>query len=373
MHANSLVALGVSAIASVVSAQQQQQQQLAQISRIVSFGDDLSDTGNLLTLTKGAYPGTPYFQGRFTNGPNWIDYLTWSLGNSTSKTIELKSYANSASITNNTLAIASRKAEVAKYPDLFTQLNSFIADDANRTTTSADTLFTVSATLHDYLEPFDHNDYPDLVGGVNSITNFVKGLVNAKAKNIVLLNYPPFDLIPRTIYLANHTNSKRYPKMVQGLSNSANVLLSKAMGEIVSTSNVNIALVDLNTIVKDAAADPTYKNVHEPCYKNGPVKVDAAQAAFTTASFPAPEICADPENHLFFDAVHFSTKVHKNITDKLVEMVKNGNTGLISSPVVSSTPVIITTTDSTRKPSSAIVNAAFGLIPFVFPALSLFL
>ena len=43
---------------------------------IVAFGDSLSDTGNVSILTGGALPPAPYyFEGRFSNGPIWLDQL----------------------------------------------------------------------------------------------------------------------------------------------------------------------------------------------------------------------------------------------------------------------------------------------------------
>ena len=48
---------------------------------IVVFGDSLSDQGNLSTLTGGLIPpGNPairpfYVDGRFSNGPIWVDHL----------------------------------------------------------------------------------------------------------------------------------------------------------------------------------------------------------------------------------------------------------------------------------------------------------
>ncbi len=42
---------------------------------IYSFGDSLSDVGNDYLATSGAEPSAPYFAGRFSNGPNWLDDL----------------------------------------------------------------------------------------------------------------------------------------------------------------------------------------------------------------------------------------------------------------------------------------------------------
>lgn len=48
----------------------------APITSIHFFGDSLSDAGNIGTLTAGIYPSSPYYQGRFSNGPVWTEYFS---------------------------------------------------------------------------------------------------------------------------------------------------------------------------------------------------------------------------------------------------------------------------------------------------------
>lgn len=49
-------------------------------SSLTVFGDSLSDTGNVLLATGGTVPPPPYFNGRFSDGPNWVDVLAADLG-----------------------------------------------------------------------------------------------------------------------------------------------------------------------------------------------------------------------------------------------------------------------------------------------------
>jgi phospholipase/lecithinase/hemolysin len=47
--------------------------------RIIVFGDSVSDTGNFYQMTGGSYPPAPYWEGRFCNGPVWVEYLAQDL------------------------------------------------------------------------------------------------------------------------------------------------------------------------------------------------------------------------------------------------------------------------------------------------------
>jgi len=49
-------------------------------SSLTAFGDSLTDTGNVYAVTGGTIPAPPYFNGRFSNGPVWIETLAAQLG-----------------------------------------------------------------------------------------------------------------------------------------------------------------------------------------------------------------------------------------------------------------------------------------------------
>ncbi len=49
-------------------------------SEMVVFGDSLSDTGNVFVATGGVAAAPPYFSGRFSNGPVWVEVLADELG-----------------------------------------------------------------------------------------------------------------------------------------------------------------------------------------------------------------------------------------------------------------------------------------------------
>ncbi len=54
--------------------------QAGPFSAIYAFGDSLTDTGNAFLATGGATPPPGYFNGRYSNGPLWIDHVAAHYG-----------------------------------------------------------------------------------------------------------------------------------------------------------------------------------------------------------------------------------------------------------------------------------------------------
>jgi phospholipase/lecithinase/hemolysin len=70
------VILSVTWGSAAVAEGQGQGQGIGHFKTIHVFGDSLSDNGNLFNATGGlAPPSPPYFNGRFSNGPVWVEYL----------------------------------------------------------------------------------------------------------------------------------------------------------------------------------------------------------------------------------------------------------------------------------------------------------
>ena len=44
---------------------------------LIVFGDSYCDVGNIFLATGGAEPPAPYFAGRFSNGPIWLDHVAF--------------------------------------------------------------------------------------------------------------------------------------------------------------------------------------------------------------------------------------------------------------------------------------------------------
>lgn len=139
---------------------------------IVAFGDSLSDNGNLHTLTNGAIPGSNYFDGRFSNGPVWVEHLAAHLG------AELTDFAYGGASTGSLFPFP---------PSLRTQIALWQAQG-----NSAQGLFTVWAGANDYLRL----GRTDAQGAVGNILTGLEALASSGVTRILLPNLPDLGLTP---------------------------------------------------------------------------------------------------------------------------------------------------------------------------------
>jgi GDSL-like Lipase/Acylhydrolase len=86
-----------------------------QASNLVFFGDSLTDNGNLFKLTQGTLPDTPWWKGRFSNGPTYAEQLPGLLGVSASH-VQNYAYGGARAVTGNEAPI-----------DLDIQVQAFVA------------------------------------------------------------------------------------------------------------------------------------------------------------------------------------------------------------------------------------------------------
>ncbi len=138
---------------------------------IVAFGDSLSDNGNLFRLTGGATPDSDYFEGRFSNGPVWVEYLAAQLG------ADLDDFAYGGASTGGDLIPPVLGVQIALW-----QLQGG----------SAQGLFSVWAGANDYLRL----GRTDAQGAVGNILDGLETLASSGVTRILLPNLPDLGLTP---------------------------------------------------------------------------------------------------------------------------------------------------------------------------------
>lgn len=254
-------------------------------SRIIVFGDSLSDTGNLHLLT-GGYPPPPYADGRFSNGPLWVEYLAEDLGMQLSPT---DNYAVGGATTGHDNSNDGLFGMV--YPGFQDELDAFLAT-LPPLGADPEALYVVWVGANDFFEALTTGVGPaELIGtGVSNTTHAVQVLWQAGARHILVLNLPDLGITPYG--LASGIGGS-----ISQLSAAYNQALEAALQSLAEADILTIR-VDAFSILQDMVGSPQeygFVNVTQPCLETG----------------------GDPAEYLFWDSVHPTTRGHEMLADKV--------------------------------------------------------
>ena len=148
---------------------------------IYVFGDSYSDTGNAYNAS-GSPSDPPYSQGRFSNGPLWVEDLATQLGVTYNKNNNY-AFVGAGTGFNNPYTPQYQLTGVLGQIDRYKATKS--AADPNA-------LYTVWAGTTDYL----FTGYQDPSQPVNNLSTAVQELANYGAKNILVVNLPDLGELP---------------------------------------------------------------------------------------------------------------------------------------------------------------------------------
>ena len=313
----------------------------AQFDKIVMFGDSLSDTGRMYDIFSGAHKvlpiipvlpkSPPYYNGRFSNGPVWIENLAASLH------LNLQNYALGGS-----LAESFWESGVVFPWSFDTMLDSYLTDNLFDTK-KAQHLYVVWGGGNDYL-----NDRPDVEGATSktiiAIKRHIDKLASAGATHILVLNLPDLGQAPIA--------RERGPDAAAHMSllvRQHNAKLQKMVVEAKRkyVGKVDILLADVNYYFEDALINPAkyqLKDVSHACYTGGfTLQMDARSPALTAmknslnldvmnnASLRTvylmgqsldTNVCENPDEYLFWDIIHPTRATHRIVAAKVEEALK---------------------------------------------------
>lgn len=251
-------------------------------SGIYTFGDSLSDVGNLCPVP--ACPAAPYYPGRFSNGPVWVEGLAAGLGFTlTASNTGGNDFAVGGATTTGVLS--------SQVPGYLTTVGGVASPTA---------LYVLLAGGNDGL------------GGGNPIiaaSNMISAINNLKAagaQNFLVANLPDLSLTP-----AVYGNPG-----AQLFTTTFNASLASGLASI---TGVTIFGLDLYALVNETVANPAlygFTNVNTACYVS-------------------PIVCATPGSYLFWDAIHPTAVAHSRLADAaLLTIPEPGTASLLLAGLV---------------------------------------
>ena len=244
-----------------------------QVNQLYVFGDSLSDVGNVLQATGGAYPPSPpYFQGRYSNGPVWVEYLASDLGLTPKQNTN---FAYGGATTGS--------ASINGVPGLLAQVQSFTK--AHRDI-NPNALYLLWAGANDYL----HGATTNSTLSSENLSRAVHFLSKAGAKKILVANLPDLGRLPATRSSLN-SNALSSLTTAHNLNFSKSVdVLNRELG-----SDTQIIKLDVYSLYHQAITDPGkfgLTNVTSACLNN-------------------LATCDNPNKFLFWDGIHPTTAAHQ--------------------------------------------------------------
>jgi outer membrane lipase/esterase len=242
----------------------------ASFDSLISFGDSLSDTGS-------GPPTPPGYGGRFSNGPVWQEQLATSLSIPAAST---RDYAIGGA-TSGLTGLGGGST------GLLTQVNGFVAAPVS---VGSSTLYTVWAGGKDAINAALTNSDPVAAASqaALNIASAVTMLAGTGAQYFLVPNLPNGGLFPITAQLGAD------PAAANQLTLFFNGRLDAALAPLASSLGITIFRLDSYSLFQAIVASPGaygLTDVTTPC-KSGST------------------VCANPDEHLFWDTVHPTTRVH---------------------------------------------------------------
>ena len=268
---------------------------------LVIFGDSLSDTGNV--FAQSGSPPPPYFEGRFSNGPVWIEHVANRLG--------LKEDAAALLLGGNNYAFGGARVQpgLAAVPSLTEQVGMYLG---NVGVANPDALYVVVGGGNDMRDAFSlaiqaqqlaaqglfaeaqaalEQSTEIATNAVTLLGEIMGGLAAAGAGHILVANLPNLGLIPSVSAFGAAAVVAATEASV-----AFNFGLAQTVGFLSSIfSDTSFISFDTFAFFNNLVFNPAlhgFENVADAC-------------------LTAAGVCADPDKYVFWDGIHGTARTNQ--------------------------------------------------------------
>lgn len=269
---------------------------------IVVFGDSLSDNGNFFALN-GSYPPAPYYQGRFSDGPVWFEYLTKDLGVSG---LALD-YAHGGAMTGNS-NVSDDIENSIEFPGFSDEVDAYLSVAATSRAYPGgfampeDTLFIIWIGANDF---WNVSDPADALAKINvaasNVQSAMSKLIDAGASKFLIFTLPDLGKTPD--FNKNQVTSAQGTQIATGYN--------QAIGQAIAGTKA----VYPNITIEEVDSFAMLSGFTDNAATLGLINT-------TDSKFNKSDGTVAEGNYLFWDGVHPTTFTHKLIA-KNIEAVIN--------------------------------------------------
>lgn len=281
-------------------------------SKLVVFGDSLSDPGNAFALT-GQFsiqpftliPDAPYARGgmHFSNGKTWAEVLA--------KDLHLPSgpaFRNPRLFSN--YAVGGGRARSVTGADLTDQVSLFLGQ--HNSVADPDALYVIligGNDIRDAIAAFQSDPTGDTSGqilqaAVTSVAGNIQSLAAAGAHHFLIGNAPNLALVPAVLQQGALAQF-----LAQLLSTQYNEALDGTVDALASAFSLDVMKLDIFGLLQSLVSEPQQiglTDVTDTCIHPG-VIVHA--------------VCRDTDDYLFWDGIHPTHTVHEFIAQTAIQVL----------------------------------------------------
>ncbi len=271
-----------------------QQVMVSQVGNLYVFGDSLNDAGNAYNSILSVPDVPPYWQGRFSNGPIWVDDFSSALGLTTS-------IGSGSSQGDNRAFGGSQTGQGYSYlllPNVGTQINNFLGNV--QSTIPANTAIALWAGGNDFLYGTAN---PNVIS--TNMVSHVRTLALAGGQTFLIPNLPPLEMTPE----GTSRSQSQQNQLAQDVI-TYNTLLANEMSNLSTSLGITIHQIDAWTIFNEIVANKEafgLTNVQDPaCTSSGSI----LPLPICNSGDP---VASNADEYLFFDKAHPTTTMHSFI------------------------------------------------------------
>ena len=283
------------------------------LKEIVVFGDSLSDNGNIYEYLNHQLPlSPPYYQGRFADGPVWVELLMekYYPGNIAAH-LDDRAYGGAGIGTledNNQFSLQN-------------QIKTYLEQHQLK----SDSMYVIWMGANNY---FNLPDHPDEV--VHEVINVIKQqtemLVARGAKHLMFMNLPDLSQTPAATEF-EAVDELRYLSLLH------NRLIQQMLTELRKAyPKVQFLDYDVTTIMSDIIKKPAaygFTNTTTTCFEH-------LEEAFAPRfehnvmlnkldSLALPRTDVNCDSYLFFDLYHPTEHAHRIMADRIYHLLSSKN------------------------------------------------
>lgn len=274
-------------------------------SNLYVLGDSLSDVGNLFAATTPAYPPSPYFEGRFSNGPVYAEHLWQSLG--------LAGELKPSFLGGTDYAVGGARSRYhaadfnisgfnpvgnnTNYAQFSLLGESKLLLDTHPQGLDAQALYTVWSGSNDVFDMLELSAGPlaSLVSqlfaqSVSDFINVVKAMVAAGAHYFLIPNIPDLGLVPAA-------------EGARDQATELTLLYNEAVDAGLADIDAHIVRLDTFTFLSEMVADPATFGL--------PADANRDTAFLYCQPKDGVPCDPDPANYVFWDDIHPTAVVHE--------------------------------------------------------------